>query len=252
MRVLAVAVSLALLAGIAGCVFAKQRSAASEMGPGREEVTWYYFDWMASAPYAPDFKVLDTESSLGPYADKAKTITLKDLTKMHGHPCDGLVTAACALYVGFSRIFPEGVIDRTDTACITNNSPCFGDVAAYLTGGRIRFGTQKIDPGLGSEFILVRLSTGQAVKVELKHGLFSEEVHTLERNIRKGEFTVDDMRRCQRLQWDFARRLLNRPLDESSTVKELENFVWEPDPFIHQGKRGDVINKGILRRQGNP
>ena len=43
------------------------------------EPAWYYFDWMAKAPHAPVFRVLDTESSLGPYARQPKTITLKGL-----------------------------------------------------------------------------------------------------------------------------------------------------------------------------
>lgn len=72
--------------------------------------TWYFFDWMAHAPYAPTFEVLDTDSSLGPYASQTKTITLKDLVKMHGHACDGLVTAACARALGLKELYPEGVI----------------------------------------------------------------------------------------------------------------------------------------------
>ncbi len=208
--------------------------------------TWYYFDWMANAAYAPDFRVRDTESSLGPYARQAKVITLKDLIKMHGHPCDGLVTAACALKVGLSKLYPDGIIDRTDTCCITNNSPCFGDVAAYLTGGRIRFGTQKIDPDMGNEFILYRISTKQAVKVSLKEGVFPKEVADLEHQIRKGDFTVAQMRLCQQKEWDYARNLLNRPLEKSFKVQVLKDFNWQPDPYIHRSPRGDVVNKNIM------
>lgn len=58
---------------------------------------------MAQSPYRPIFQVLDTESSLGPYASQPKTITLEELIKMHGHPFDGLVTAAGALSVGLRR-----------------------------------------------------------------------------------------------------------------------------------------------------
>jgi len=58
----------------------------------------YYPEWLTGAPYAPTFKVLDTESSLGPYARHAKTITLKDLVKMHGHPCDGLATRRLRIF----------------------------------------------------------------------------------------------------------------------------------------------------------
>ncbi len=213
---------------------------------GREASEWYFPQWLADAPYAPTFQVRDTESSLGPYASRTKTITLKDLVKMHGHPCDGLVTAACALSVGLRELYPDGVIDRTDTGGICNNSPCYGDVVEYLTGGRIRFGTQKIDPSLGSEFILYRFSTHQAVKVALKPGVFPAEVARLEAKIRRGDFSVADMRRCQQLEWDYARNLLQHPLTESFTVTPLANFTWQPDAYEHLGKRGDIINKNVL------
>ena len=212
---------------------------------------WYYPDWMANARYAPTFQVLDTESSLGPYAEKTKTITLKDLVKMHGHPCDGLVTAACGLSFGLKELYPDGVIDRTDTCCITNNSPCFGDVAAYLTGGRIRFGTQKIDPSMGNEFIVYRISTQQAIKVSLKNGVFPEKLAWLENKVKSGNFTIEQMRECQRLGWDFAKNISNRPLEESFVVKKIRGFSWEPDSYIHKGSRGDIINKKVIQKTFN-
>ncbi|NQV36206.1 MAG: hypothetical protein HQ515_26175 [Phycisphaeraceae bacterium] len=205
--------------------------------------TAYYPDWLAQAPFAPDFEVLDTQSSLGPYAAESKTIDLKDLIKMHGHPCDGLITAACALRLGLSRLYPHGPIDRTDTACITNNSPCYGDVAAYLTGGRIRFGTQKIDPSMQNEFILYRLSTNRVVKVSLRKGVFPPQVAELEKKLKSGEFTIEEMQQCQQLQWEYAKGLLSTPLEQSFVVADLEGFVWVPDPYVHTGTRGDIINK---------
>ncbi|MDD5134318.1 MAG: formylmethanofuran dehydrogenase subunit E family protein [Phycisphaerae bacterium] len=214
-----------------------------------DTVSWYYPDWMSNAPYAPTFQVLDTESGLGPYAKTAKTITLEDLVKMHGHLCDGLATAACGLSLGLKELYPNGVIDRTDTCCITNNSPCFGDVAAYLTGGRVRFGTQKIDPDMGNEFILYRISTKQAVKVSLKDGVFPAKLAELEKKMKTGNFTIEQMQQCQKLGWNFAERLINMPLEKSFTVEDLDNFMWKPDGYIHQGSRGDVINKNVLQKQ---
>ena len=232
------------VAALGGCAsernIAAKESNSADVGPA-----WYYFDWMADAPYAPVFHVRDTESSLGPYASEPKMITLKDLIKMHGHPCDGLVTASCAISVGLKTLYPDGVIDRTDTGCITNNSPCYGDVAAYLTGGRIRFGTQKIDPSLKNEFILHRFSTGETVKVSLKPGVFPAEVLALEQKLRTGLFTIDEMRSCQQLEWDYARKLLQKPLHESFQVEIVKRFSWEPDPYVHVGNRGDVINKNV-------
>ena len=46
---------------------------------GDQVPDWYYPEWLAEAPYAPVFKVRDTENKYGRYADKIKTITLKDL-----------------------------------------------------------------------------------------------------------------------------------------------------------------------------
>ncbi len=213
-----------------------------------EQASWYYPEWAADAPYAPTFKTLDTESSLGPYAEQTKTITLKDLIKMHGHLCDGLVTASCGLKLGLDKLYPDGVIDRTDTCCITNNSPCFGDAAAYLTGGRIRFGTQKIDPNMGNELIMYRISTKQAVKISLKKGVFPSELEELEKKIKSGDFTIEQMRQCQKLGWDFAESLINKPFSQSFTVETLYGFVWKPDNYIHQGTRGDVRNKDVLKK----
>jgi formylmethanofuran dehydrogenase subunit E len=212
--------------------------------PSSDAAEWYYFDWLADAPQAPRFRVLDTESSLGPYAERDKTITLKDLVKMHGHACDGLVTAACAMNVGLSALYPGGVVDRTDTGCITKNSPCYGDVGSYLTGARIRFGTQKIDPALGNDFVLYRFSTGQAVKVSLRDGVFPAELASLETRIRSGDFTDGEMRACQQLAWDYARDLVERPLDESFELTLLPGMDWVPDEYEHIGRRGDVVNKG--------
>jgi formylmethanofuran dehydrogenase subunit E len=216
------------------------------------EVTWYYPDWIVKAPYAPVFQVRDTESSLGPYSKQTKIITIKDLVKMHGHPCDGLVTAACALSLGLRELYLDGVIDRTDTGGISNNSPCYGDVVAYITGGRIRFGSQKIDPAMGAEFILYRFSTRKAVKIALKPGVFPADVAQLEAKIRKGDFSEEEMQRCQQLQWDYARRLMQHPLAESFTVTPLPDFVWQPDSYEHLGKRGDVVNKNVGAHSPHP
>ena len=210
-------------------------------------VTWYYHDWMASSPYAPTFEVLDTMSSLGPYAEATKTINLKDLIKMHGHPCDGLVTAACALSVGLKKLFPDGVIDRTDLCCVTNNSPCYGDVAAYLTGGRIRFGTHKIAPKLKHVWILHRPSNGQTLRISLKEGVFPKEVAELESKIKSGEFAKSDIGLCQKLQWAYAKSLLQKPLDNWFDIHPLSNFVWAPDKYEHLGQRSDTKLKNVFK-----
>ncbi len=93
-RQLAPIIAAAGLSLLAGCTSARNPSEA--VLPICSASSSYYPLWMAMAAYAPVFRVLDTESSLGPFAQTTKCITLEDLIKMHGHPCDGLVTAACA------------------------------------------------------------------------------------------------------------------------------------------------------------
>lgn len=239
--VLALGVGLAL-----GCV-------THDPSVGRDEVAElaaYHVPWLRDAPYTPAFAVLDTESSLGPYATTPKRIEVVDLVRMHGHACDGLVVAACALKLGLDRLYPDGVVDRTDTGCVTNNSPCFGDAAAYLTGGRVRFGTQRVDPSLGAVFVVQRLSTGHTVRVELAPGRFPEPLRALEARLRAGDADEALVRECQAAQWAFARALVERPLDESFTVVDLgSGQPWTPDPYPHLSPRGDVLLKELGRQR---
>jgi len=200
-------------------------------------------DWLTSSPGSPVFLVRDTESSLGPYAAAPKRIDLQDLVKMHGHPCDGLVVAAKAWEAGAAVLYPDGVIDRTDTGCISNNSPCFGDVSAYLSGGRIRFGTQKIMPEWGATFLMHRFSTGHTVRVTLHTEAEPAGMRDLEHQLKTGTASPEQMRRCQELQWQFARTLLAAPVGRDFTVEELPDFPWEPDAYEHLGTRSDTRNK---------
>lgn len=222
--------------------------AAAPQGASNRDTSWYEFDWLDHSPASPTFLVLDTESSLGPYAPSPKAIHLGDLVRMHGHACDGLVTAAAALSVGLNELYPDGVIDRTDTGCISNNSPCFGDVSAYLTGGRVRFGTQKIEPGRGVSFVLHRFSTNETIEVSMREGVFPEELHALESKVKSESFGDAELRACQAAQWSFAEGLLQHPLGDSFEVKRLTGFTWIPDEYEHLGTRGDIRNRAGATR----
>jgi len=45
-----------------------------------------------------------------------------------------------------------------------------------------------------------------------------------------------------------ARNLLNNPLEKSFTVAVLKDFTWQPDPYMHRGTRGDIVNKNVKRK----
>lgn len=233
---------LALVSVICGLspVKAQTPENASLSAVKEARAEWFFPAWLGTSLHAPSFMVRDTTSKYGRYASKAKIITLKDLIKYHGHFCGGLVESAGALRLAFDRLFPDGVIDRTDLRIVSNNSACGGDVAAYLTGARLRFASHHIDNALKeSEFIIQKVSTGETVRVRVRPEAYPTEVRTQMKKIESGRFTPQDLDLFQDLQWNYARRLVNRPLQDSFTIETLENFRW-PDPVCRDlGRRRD-------------
>jgi len=217
------------------------------VGGGKDiAAEWYFPEWLGTSPYAPVFRVLDTVNKYGRYAQETQKITLKDLIKYHGHFCGGLVESAASLRVAFDLLFPKGIIDRTDLRIVSNNSACGGDVAAYLTGARLRFASHHIDNSLTeSEFVVQILSSGKAVHVKLNPAVYPHEVKTQMRKIESGKFTPKDIDVFQELQWDYAKRMVSRPLKESFLVQELKEFNWPKPVCPDLGKRRDNDYKSV-------
>ncbi len=180
-------------------------------------------------------RTLDTESSLGPMSKAAQDVTLGDLIRFHGHPCDGLVAAAEGIALGLKALFSEGIVDRTDVAAATNASPCYSDVAAYLTGARTTYGTLVIDKGLGDEWFLLRRSTGRAVRVRLKPGVKPPEIPAMEKALRAEGCDKLLMGRLQALQMEFIHRLLVAPPRSLYDVETIPAF-----PYAVTGERPDA------------
>ncbi len=214
---------------------------------------WYYPQWLAEAPYAPRFAVRDTVNKYGRYADEAKVITLKDLIKFHGHFCGGLVEGATALRVAFDHLFPDGPIDRTDLRIASNNSACGGDVAAYLTGARARFGSHLIDHGLKeSDFVVQRVSTGATVRVVINAATYPTEVRAQMKKIESGDYEPADIDRFQELQWDYARRLVSRPASASVDLVAQPDYAWPQPPCQDLGRRKDNDFKEVPPARPQP
>jgi formylmethanofuran dehydrogenase subunit E len=120
-----------------------------------------------------------------------------------------------ALKLSLDDLFPDGIIDRTDWRILSKNGPRYMDVAAYLTGGRINFGTLDVDNTLGDSWIVQRISDGKAVKVIRRDGVFPDELALLEKKVKSGTATPEELTQTRDLAWDFAKRLLSHPLAES-------------------------------------
>jgi len=220
--------------------------------PGKADNTadWFYPDWAAKAPYNTPIVVRDTDSALGRYNLKTKEIGLKDIARIHGHMCDGLVIAFVEIKSVFEKLFPDGVVDRTDLCAVSKNGPCWTDAAALLTGARINFKTIRIDVSIGDGFIIQKISTGEAYDVHLKPGVFPADQAALENKIRsfraQGKpVTAQDIDIVEKMGDALSLRFLSTPPEQLLDIKKLENYKFNFCDLF--GTRGDIINKDMPR-----
>ena len=196
----------------------------------------------------PIFHVLDTESSHGRYSKSSKEIKFDDLVKFHGHACDGLYRGSYALAVAFAELFPNGTIDRTDLRVISRNSPCLGDAVTYLTGGRIRFGTQDVENMPGVWYIIQRIATGEAVSVSEDEGFFPEEISKIEASLPElsGDILSEKLDKLKEMQDTWIRKvLLNSKPTEHYHVKRVK-YTWKEVQYSNKGIRTDIIFKDVM------
>lgn len=218
---------------------------------GSASPEWFYPQWAADAPYNTAFTVRDTDSALGRYNRHTKAINLKDLARIHGHLCDGLVIAYVTIRGVFDKLFADGVVDRTDLRVVSKNGPCWIDAAALMTGARINFKTLRVDAAIGNGFIVQRISTGESYRVHLKPGVFPAEQAALEARIRglraRGEpVTAEDIDTIEAMHDALSRTLLSTPPGQLLDIEALDDY-----PFVFNdlyGERGDIINKNMPRR----
>jgi len=225
-----------------------------QVGTGRTDNSpdWFYPEWAANASYNQPIRVLDTDSALGRYSLHSKEIGLKDLARMHGHLCDGLVIAFVEIKAVLERLFPDGVVDRTDLRAVSKNGPCWVDAIAFMSGARINFQTLRIDNSIGDGYVIQKISTGEAYSVHLKPGVFPSVQDNLEKKIRSlraqdQAVNSEDIDHLEKMAEALNRRLLNTPPAEILDIKPLQNFKFIPIDIDLFGKRGDVINKTMPR-----
>lgn len=216
-----------------------QTPASGVLRPG-----WYLPAWL-DLPGMPTFQVLDTRSAQGRLDLRPKQVTLADLILFHGHACDGLLRGIWAMRALGDVAFGKEAWDRSDLLVVSKNSPCLGDVAAYLTGGRVRFGTHRLDDTLRVGFQVQVVSTGETWEVREEQGFFPDLIAAWESAL------LEDMDAGKKqallavheaAQWDWCRReLLPSAPSEHYTVTRL------PDPelpaAIMKARRTDTLNR---------
>jgi hypothetical protein len=138
------------------------------------------------------------------------------------------------------------VVDRTDLRIASNNSACGGDVASYLTGARTRFASHVLDPKLTeSEFVVQQVSTGKTVRVRVKPEAYPTEVRVQMRKIESGNFKPEDIDLFQELQWEYAKKIITRPLSETFTLLDSTTYMWLDPPCRDLGTRKDNSYKAV-------
>jgi formylmethanofuran dehydrogenase subunit E len=205
--------------------------------------------WL-DVPGLPSFEVIDTRSAQGRLDPRPKTVTVADLVLFHGHACDGLLRGAWAFRALADVAFGAEPLDRSDLLVVSKNSPCLGDVAVYLTGGRARFATHRIDDSLGVGFQIQVLSSGETWEVREEPGFFPALITAWEAAL-LGDIAEADKRELlavhEASQWDWVRRALlpSAPADHYR-VHRLERI--DLPPALLDARRTDTVN----RRLGPP
>jgi len=222
--------------------------AVASDGKSDNSPDWFYPKVIAKAKYNEPITVLDTDSALGRYSLRTKEIGLKDLARVHGHLCDGLVIAFVETKAVLAKLFPNGIVDRTDLRAVSKNGPCWVDAAVMMTGARTNFGTLSLSPEIGDGFIIQRLSTGETYDVHLKSNVFPKKQAELENKIRTArkqgnDVSPKDIDKVEKMQNNLSKKLLNTNPNELLSITPLHNYKFNFQFSI--GKRGDVINKNV-------
>jgi acetolactate decarboxylase len=187
-------------------------------------------------------RVIDTDFSKGRLTNE-QTITLDDVQKMHGHLCDGLVVGFLGLQKGLYELYPDSIIDRTNTRIVAKSSPCIGDAGMYLSGGRYQFNTFYIDNNFEGLYIIQRNDTKETISVSLKPGITPKIIGELGAKAVKKELESCELDTLKKLEDDFSMHLLTEQNHNFFKVKKINFFQWSPV------LRSDYIKTDVLNKE---
>ena len=184
--------------------------------------------------------VNDTDFSKGKLGNIQK-IKVNDVAKLHGHVCDGLIEGFLALDFGLKQVYPDGIVDRTNTRIVSKSSPCLTDVAIYITGGRIQYDTFYVDNTIQGLYIVQRIDTGKTISIKRKPNVKPEIIDELGNKAIKGELNECELEELKKLEEAYAKMLKKANPEDVFEVTEIVNFIWQPKTEIHT--KTDIINK---------
>lgn len=188
-------------------------------------------------------KVLDTDFSKGRLCN-FQEIELSDVSKFHGHLCDGLAVGYMGLREVLYRIFPDSIIDRTELRIVSKSSPCLTDVAIYLTGARYQFNTFYVSDSINYLMVVGASDSGRFYGFKLKSGVKPKEIDSLGNLAVQGKLDGCGLEKLKKIEDQFTEFILNSKMSDLYVIEEIRGFVWRPtlrNDFI----KTDVLNKDI-------
>lgn len=191
----------------------------------------------------PEFETIDTDFSKG-RLNHRQTVTINDLEKFHGHLCDGLVVGSLAMQEAMKILYPNQAIDRTNLRIVSKPSPCLTDVAIYLTGGRYQFNTFFVDTDFEGLYIIQRIDDLKTVAVSLNPGVKPAAIDSLGNIAVQQNLAPCDIDHLRKLEDNFTQTLIQSDPTKLFTVKEIQNFVWNPKTKNDYLKT-DILNKNL-------
>lgn len=191
--------------------------------------------------YKTGLRVNDTDFSKGRLGNIQK-VELNDLAKFHGHLCDGLVVGHLALQEALLKLYPDGLIDRTNTRIVSKPSPCLTDATIYLTGGRYQYNSFYVSEEIDGLFTVQRMDNGKSVLVQMNRGVKPEAIDTLGAKAVKGELSPCELDGLKAMEDDFSETLLQTDPKTNFTVTELSDFEWNP-VLKNDAVKTDILNK---------
>lgn len=186
-------------------------------------------------------KVIDTDFSKGRLTNE-QTISVEDVSKLHGHMCDGLVLGFIGLREALYQLFPDSIIDRTNVRIISKSSPCITDIAVYLTGGRYQFNTFYVNDTIQYLYIVQRIDTGKSIGIKTVPNLVPPQIKELGALAVKGELDACGLDSLRNMEDEFIIKLKSSLPSDLFILTEIPSFNWE-SPLDKTYLKTDVLNK---------
>lgn len=190
-------------------------------------------------------RVNDTDFSKGRLGN-VQNIELQDLAKFHGHLCDGLAEGFLALREGLYALYPDSVVDRTNTRIISKPSPCLTDVAIFLTGGRYQFNTFYVSSEIQGMYVVQRIDNHKTVLIKRKPNIKPAIIDEMGSKAITGELSACELDVLKKHEDDYTDFLLKSVPSDIFEVIVMSDFEWKPvlkNDFLKM----DILNKGKSR-----